>query len=100
MRLLPSGEEVAKIVRYETALERQFEREVQQQLVAWRRERGRTLTERDMNPEGKERPQAAGLNGEEDNQEIESITDSWPFIGYCYILYHLYLCIVLLIETA
>jgi len=38
-RLLPSQEDLDKIVRYETSLERQFERKVQQ-LVAWRRVKG------------------------------------------------------------
>lgn len=37
--LIPSQEDLDKIMRYEAALERQFERKVQQ-LVAWRRARG------------------------------------------------------------
>ncbi len=38
-QLLPGQKELEKIVRYEAALERQFERKLQQ-LVAWRREKG------------------------------------------------------------
>jgi hypothetical protein len=38
-RLLPSQEDLDKIARYETSLERQFERKLQQ-LVAWRRAKG------------------------------------------------------------
>jgi hypothetical protein len=38
-RLLPSREDLDTIVRYETSLERQFERKLQQ-LVAWRRAKG------------------------------------------------------------
>ena len=37
--LLPSPEDIERILRYEAALERQFERKVQQ-LVSWRRAKG------------------------------------------------------------
>jgi hypothetical protein len=38
-QLIPAEEEMEKILRYETALERQFERKLQQ-LIAWRRAKG------------------------------------------------------------
>jgi hypothetical protein len=38
-QLIPSQEDLKKIMDYEAALERQFERKVQQ-LVAWRRSKG------------------------------------------------------------
>ena len=37
-QLIPAEEDMERILRYETALERQFERKLQQ-LVAWRREK-------------------------------------------------------------
>ena len=37
-QLIPAEEDMERILRYEAALERQFERKLQQ-LVAWRRER-------------------------------------------------------------
>jgi hypothetical protein len=40
-QLLPRQKDLEKIVRYEAALERQFERKLQQ-LVAWRREKGKS----------------------------------------------------------
>lgn len=54
-QLLPRQQDLEKIVRYEAALERQFERKLQQ-LVAWRREKG----------EGGEKEAAQGRAGGHD----------------------------------
>jgi len=80
--LLPYPEDVARIVRYETALERQFERKLQQ-LVAWRREKEQNLPERDLNPAGNVQPQETGVNGIMGNQKSE------PIIGAYFSAIHL-----------
>ncbi len=44
-QLIPSQEDLSKIMDYEAALEKQFERKLQQ-LVAWRRAKGEVDTNR------------------------------------------------------
>jgi len=72
---LPSEGDIVRAVRYETTLERRLERKFRQ-FVDYRREKGKTLPERDFSPEGEARPQSTAANGVSLSQESEPITEA------------------------
>jgi hypothetical protein len=79
-QLLPEQETLDKILRYEAALERQFERKVQL-LVAWRKEKGDALvpSSEDANAVGNQIEGRESVSEEKPEQPLDGLED--PPVG-------------------